>query len=67
MRAAGVPSKSGAGEEGIRGWGVGWMLGGKPLPLSSTSCASGTVNAVNPDVSPDLCPQGVHSQTGQIH
>ena len=46
--------------------GEGWVLGGKPLilPLLSTSCASGTVDAVNPNVRPDLCSQGVHSQIG---
>ena len=51
------------------GMGEGWVLGGKPLiiPLLSTSCASGTVDAVNPNVRPDLCSQGVHSQIGQIH
>lgn len=49
--------------------GEGWVLGGKPLilPLLSTSCASGTVDAVNSNVRPDLCSQGVHSQIGQIH
>jgi len=43
--------------------GEGWVLGGKPLilPLLSTSCASGTVDAVNSNVRPDLCSQGVQS------